>query len=199
MSSTKSKVNGCSLSFFFWAKTQAFTHFAFLCFSPCTCIFFPLTIVHRDLKNKDYSRMEFLSFSWNTFPPDRQSISLVAQRLKCLPAVQETWVQCLGGEDPMEKGVATHSSTLAWRIPWTEEPGGLQSTDGVPKSWTRLSDFTFTFSLSGMSQSASSCFSFFIVSEYINVSYYMKFLPCFVYCLLRLFIPSYSACSRSRG
>ena len=43
------------------------------------------------------------------------------------PAMQETWVQSLGGEDPLEKGMATHSSILAWRIPWTEEPGGLQS------------------------------------------------------------------------
>ena len=45
-----------------------------------------------------------------------------------LPAMQETWVRSLGWEDPLEKGMATHSSTLAWRIPWTEEPGGLQST-----------------------------------------------------------------------
>ena len=51
---------------------------------------------------------------------------LVAQMVKNLPAVQETWVQSLDGEDPLEKGVATHSSILAWRIPWTEEPGGLQ-------------------------------------------------------------------------
>ena len=43
------------------------------------------------------------------------------------PAVQETWVRSLGGEDPLEKEMATHSSILAWRIPWTEEPGGLQS------------------------------------------------------------------------
>ena len=47
--------------------------------------------------------------------------------VKNLPAVQETRVQSLGGEDPLEKGVATHCSTLAWRIPWTEEPGRLQS------------------------------------------------------------------------
>ena len=53
--------------------------------------------------------------------------SLVAQRLKCLPAVRETWVRSLGQEDPLEKEMATHSSILAWRIPWTEEPGGLQS------------------------------------------------------------------------
>ena len=46
---------------------------------------------------------------------------------KNLPAVQETWVRSLGGEDPLEKGKATHSSILAWRIPWTEEPEGLQS------------------------------------------------------------------------
>ena len=46
---------------------------------------------------------------------------------KNLPAVQETWVQSLGWKDPLEKGTATHSSNLAWEIPWTEEPGGLQS------------------------------------------------------------------------
>ena len=53
--------------------------------------------------------------------------SLVAQMVKSLPAVWETWVPSLGWEDPLEKGMATHSSILAWRIPWTEEPGGLQS------------------------------------------------------------------------
>ena len=53
--------------------------------------------------------------------------SLVAQRLKCLPAMQETWVQSLGQEDSLEKEMAVHSSILAWEIPWTEEPGGLQS------------------------------------------------------------------------
>ena len=53
--------------------------------------------------------------------------SLVAQRLKRLPAMQETWVQSLGREDPLEKEMAIHSSILAWRIPWTEELGGLQS------------------------------------------------------------------------
>ena len=54
--------------------------------------------------------------------------SLVTQRVKHLPAMQETWDQSLGWEDPLEKGVETHSSILAWRIPWMEEPGGLQST-----------------------------------------------------------------------
>ena len=54
--------------------------------------------------------------------------SLVAQRLKRLPTMRETWVRSLGWEDPLEKEMAIHSSILAWRIPWTEEPGGLQST-----------------------------------------------------------------------
>ena len=53
--------------------------------------------------------------------------SLVAQRLKCLPGMQETRVQSLGREDPLEKEMTTHSSTLAWKIPWMEEPGRLQS------------------------------------------------------------------------
>ena len=53
--------------------------------------------------------------------------SLVAQTVKNPPAMRETWVQSLGAEDLLEKGMATHSSTLASRIPWTEEPGGLQS------------------------------------------------------------------------
>ena len=54
-------------------------------------------------------------------------ISLVVQTVKNLPAVWETWVQSLGQGDPLEKGMATHSSVLVWRIPWTEKPGGLQS------------------------------------------------------------------------
>ena len=53
--------------------------------------------------------------------------SLMAQQVKNPPAMQETWVQCLSQEDPLEEELTTHSSILAWRIPWTEEPGGLQS------------------------------------------------------------------------
>ena len=53
--------------------------------------------------------------------------SLVAQTVKNLTAMLENQVRSLGGEDPLEKGMANHSSILAWRIPWTEEPGGLQS------------------------------------------------------------------------
>ena len=54
-------------------------------------------------------------------------VFLIAQSVNNLPAMQETWVQFLGREDPLEKEMATHSSTVAWKIPWTEEPGGLQS------------------------------------------------------------------------
>ena len=53
--------------------------------------------------------------------------TLVTQMVENPPAMQETWVQSLGQRDPLEKGIATHSSILAWRIPWTKEPGGLQS------------------------------------------------------------------------
>ena len=53
--------------------------------------------------------------------------SLVGQAVKFLPAMRETWVQSLDWEDPLKKEMATHSSILAWKIPWTEEPGGLQS------------------------------------------------------------------------
>ena len=52
--------------------------------------------------------------------------SQLAQMVKNLPAMQATWVPSLGWEDPLEKGMATHSSTLAWRSPWTKEPGALQ-------------------------------------------------------------------------
>ena len=55
--------------------------------------------------------------------------SLVAQRMKRLPLVQETWVRSLGGEDPLEKEMATHSSILAWKTSWMEKPGGLQSME----------------------------------------------------------------------
>ena len=58
-------------------------------------------------------------------PWKRKGASLVAQMVKNLPAMQDAWVRPLGWEDPLEKGITTHSSILAWRIPWTEEPGGL--------------------------------------------------------------------------
>ena len=68
----------------------------------------------------------------------------MAQIVKSLPAMWETWVQSLGREDPLEKEMSIHSRILAWNIPWMEEPGGLQSM-GL-QSWTQLRNFTFTFS-----------------------------------------------------
>ena len=69
--------------------------------------------------------------------------SLVAQMVKRLSIMRETQVRALGWEDPLEEEMAIHSSTIAWKIPWTEEPDRL--VYGVSKSMTRLSNFTFTF------------------------------------------------------
>ena len=66
---------------------------------------------------------------------------LLALMVKHLPTMQKTWVQSMGREDPLEEEMATHSSTLAWKIPWTEERGRL--VQGITKSRTQLSDFTF--------------------------------------------------------
>ena len=81
------------------------------------------------------------SSTWNILQ-DRPHFgaSLMAQRLKRLPPMRETWVRSLGQEDPLEKEMATHSSILAWRIWWTEEPGGLQSTGSqrVGHDWVTL-------------------------------------------------------------
>ena len=69
--------------------------------------------------------------------------SLVAQTVKSLPTGQETWVRYLSREDLLEKEMSTHSSILAWRILWTEEPGGLQFM-GLQRVKTQLSDFTLS-------------------------------------------------------
>ena len=65
----------------------------------------------------------------------------MAQIVKNPPAMQETWVQSLGWDDPLEKKMATHSSILAWRIPWTEEPGGLWST-GSQSEMSKVTEHT---------------------------------------------------------
>ena len=67
----------------------------------------------------------------------------MVQRLKRLPAMRETWVRSLGQEDPLEKEMATHSSILAWRIPWMEELGGLQSTGRKESDMTEQLHFHF--------------------------------------------------------
>ena len=79
-----------------------------------------------------------ISFRYHPCP------SLVAQRVKRLPTVRETWVWSLGQEDPLEKEMATHSSTLAWKIPWTEESSRLQSMglQRVRHDWATSLHFT---------------------------------------------------------
>ena len=69
----------------------------------------------------------------------------MAQKVKGLPAIQETWVQSLGQEYSLEKEMATHSSTLAWKIPWMEEPGRLQSMGSQRVDMTERLHFHFTF------------------------------------------------------
>ena len=81
----------------------------------------------------EFSRQEYwivlAGEVFTTEPPEKPSTSSLVQIFSCYqsPAMQEAQVQFLGQEDSLEKGMATHSSILAWRIPWTEEPGGLQS------------------------------------------------------------------------
>ena len=89
-------------------------------------------------------------FRWKYYPScyrfnailTRIRASLVVQLIKNPSAMLETWVWSLGWEDPLEKGKATHSSILVWRIPWTEEPGRLQST-GLQRVWHNWATFTF--------------------------------------------------------
>ena len=80
------------------------------------------------MANRSFSRKSLWTFaSFGLSPPTRTGASLVAQLVKDLPTMQETWVQSLGQEDPLEKETGTHSSILTWRMPWTQEPGRLQS------------------------------------------------------------------------
>ena len=101
--------------------------------------------------------------------------SLVTQMVKNLPAMQETQVRSLGREDSLEKGTATHSSILAWRIPWTEEPGGLQSmgSQRIGHNWAtniftlseslekyhKVPSFSFSIPLPGLCKFSSFKFS----------------------------------------
>ena len=97
-------------------------------------IFIPFCSLSFLLQNGWFLQVHFIVSSTVLFLPlnlgslRQLETSLVAQRLKCLPTMRETQVQSLGREDPLEQEMATHSSILAWRIPWKEEPGRLQST-----------------------------------------------------------------------
>ena len=80
-------------------------------------------------------------------PPSDVLVFLVAQTVENLPAMQETWVRSLGWDDPLEKGMATHSSILAWRIPWTEGSGRLQSYRQELDMTEQLTLSLFTFQM----------------------------------------------------
>ena len=104
----------------------------------CTRNYEKKQCVFRALRQDESARKFWflpVGMSW-TFPrkyeheanlKGQTRVSLVALTVKNLPAMQKTWVWSLGREDPLEKGMATHSSILSWRFPWTQEPGGLQS------------------------------------------------------------------------
>ena len=107
----------------------------------------------------------------------------MAQRLKRLPGMWETRVRSLGREDPLEKKMATHSSILAWRIPWREEPGRLL-VHGVAKSRTQLSNFTFTFT--------------FLPSHFSFLSTNTQYLLCIISKLSRWYCGKESTCQWRR-
>ena len=90
-------------------------------------------VIRNDLSSSAYVKaaQNAVSVLWRK--PECMGASLVAQTVKNPPAMRETWVWSLGREDALEEDMATHSSVLAWRVPWTEEPGGLQST-GSPRA-----------------------------------------------------------------
>ena len=92
--------------------------------------------------------------------------SVVVQMVKQLPAMRETWVRSLGWEDPLEKEMATHSSILAWKIPWMEEPGRLQSMGS--QSRIRLSNFTHSLNISEFQDLIGTCVPYVLVCG-INV------------------------------
>ena len=81
--------------------------------------------LNKELKNIKQNQAEVK----NTITEIKNTLEGMGQMVKNLPAVQETQVPSLGWEDPLEKGMATHFSVLAWEIPWSEEPGGLQSME----------------------------------------------------------------------
>ena len=94
-----------------WSFRKRNEHYLSICYVLSTCVLH----FHVNI------------FNLSGFPGGSDGTSPVAQMVKRLPARRKTWVQSLGQEDPLEKEMATHSSTLAWKIPWTEEPGRLQS------------------------------------------------------------------------
>ena len=85
-------------------------------------------------------------FFWGGVDHATWQASLVAQTVKCLSTMRETWVRSLGQEDPLEKEMAIHSSTIAWKIPWTEELGRLQSMGWSRVGHNLVTSFSLSFS-----------------------------------------------------
>ena len=126
--------------------------YRFLCSKYCVHTYSPLrhALPHWVLK---YMCTWLIHLSLNAISSAETRgvyLSMVAQSVKNPPAIRETWVWSLGWEDLLEKGMATHSSMLAWKIPWTDEPGRLQSmgSQRVGHDWAT---FTFTFSYYSLS------------------------------------------------
>ena len=95
----------------------------------------------------------------------------MAQRVKRLPTMRDTWVRSLGREDPLEEEMATHSSTLAWRVPWTEEPGRLQSMGSQRVTHDCATNFQLSFSTAGLPGNSYSPFKLlqvFLRREILN-------------------------------
>ena len=103
---------------------------------------------------------------------------LISQMVKNLPAMQETWVQSLVQKDPLEKGMATHSSILAWRIPWTEEPGRLQSmgSQRVRHDWV-----TFYLRFSYNSLFCLCIYFFLLFSDFKHIVWNYHLFPSGIY------------------
>ena len=114
-----------------WCVSSSFSLFSLYVYSPniYSCIFCFSSYRHKkfSILLNHLIKAILMVAKHSTALSTIKSASRVVEMIKNLPEVQETWVQSLRWEDPLEKGMATHSSTLAWRIPWTEEPGGLQS------------------------------------------------------------------------
>ena len=106
-----------------------------------------------------------------------QWASLVDKRVKCLPVMQETQVWSLGQEDPLEKEMATHSSILAWRIQWTEEPGRLQPTGSQRVGHDWVTSLTFTIGQwVQMKQTSGESSGFFSLCVHVSLCAYSTFL-----------------------
>ena len=167
------------------------THFHFIWLGslmPFLCSGLPIWLVCRE-KFTEYAFHIFLEFQINlifffwkgthfifTLKQVKRWVSLVAQTVKSLPAVQETQVWSLAQEDPLEKKMSNHSSTLAWKIPWTEEPGRLQpmGSQRVRHDWAASFSLSFFFQYLWVYLVLGSI-SFGVLGEHFNLSDSGKF------------------------